>query len=124
MEAKEFSLPSDVEEAVSEPEPEDLTDLPGGPEPNPYDALDPEEGAANPLSDGLLSGELVASQEQLPLLQVGVRMVVVRVTRRLAPREYWAHTRLIHRHTRIHNREKSEVWEEGEPEDIYREVGS
>ncbi|GFY94355.1 hypothetical protein Acr_09g0008010 [Actinidia rufa] len=54
MEAKEFSLPSDVEEAVSEPEPEDLTDLPGGPEPDPYDALDPEEGAANPVSDGLL----------------------------------------------------------------------
>ena len=124
MEAKELSLPSYVAEAVSEPEPEDFADLPGGPEPDPYDPLDPEERASNPLSKGLLPGELVASQEQLPLLQVGVRMVVVRVTRRLVPREYWTHTRLIHRHTRIHNREKSEVWEEEEPEDIYREVGS
>ena len=118
MEVKKLSLPSGVEKAVSEPEPEDFADLPGGPEPDPYDPLDPEERASNPLSEGLLSGELVASQEQLPLLQVGVRMVEVRVTRRLVPREYWTHTRLIHRHTRIHNREKSEVWEEEEPEDI------
>ncbi|KAK1291916.1 hypothetical protein QJS10_CPB17g00784 [Acorus calamus] len=57
---------------ISELEPDEATELARRLEFDPDDPLGPHERTLDPLGEGLLPGELVAPQEQLPLLEVAV----------------------------------------------------
>lgn len=70
MQAKE--KPSPPKEAIFELQPEHLPQLPCRSEADENGFLHSEEGFLNSVRQALLSRELVASQEELPLLQLCV----------------------------------------------------
>ncbi|TQD77019.1 hypothetical protein C1H46_037465 [Malus baccata] len=59
---------SPVRNAISEPETNQLPELPRRPQPQPYDPLDFVKGPFYPFRHALLPAELVASEKKLPLL--------------------------------------------------------